>query len=498
MAVQNGVIMQYFEWYLPKGCGLWNQLKKEAPELAKKGITAVWLPPAYKGFQGDGEVGYAVYDLFDLGEFDQKDTVPTKYGTKAEYLAAVEACQKNGISVYADIVLNQKIGGDESEKVRVVEYDWNDRNRQISEEKTILANSKFTFPGRNGKYNDFTWDWTCCSGSDKDERWQHKGLYQFSGAKWSQDVDDENGNFDYLLGMNVNFSNPKVVEHLLDWGEWYLDTVNPDGFRIDAIKHIDSNFFPAWLEEMRLHSGKELFSVGEYWSGDLNKLKRYLEHSGECMSLFDVPLHYAFHNISHANGFYDLSQIFSGTLTAEDPVHSVTFVDNHDTQPGQALESCVETWFVPLAYALILLRQEGYPCIFYGDYYGLEARGGQNFRDILDVMLEIRKDRVYGEKHDYFDDFDVIGWTLEGDEDHKDSGVAVILSDKDAGEKTMYVGTRHEGEIWEDRSGNTTYETVIDEDGMGVFRCEAGSVSFYTKKHEAKTGPLRGLFRRKK
>ena len=45
-------------------------------------------------------------------------------------------------------------------------------------------------------------------------------------------------------------------------------------------------------------------------------------------------------------------------------------MDNHDTQPLQALESPVEAWFKPLAYALILLRAEGYPCIFYPDYYG--------------------------------------------------------------------------------------------------------------------------------
>ena len=38
----------------------------------------------------------------------------------------------------------------------------------------------------------------------------------------------------------------------------------------------------------------------------------------------------------------------------------------------QALESWVEPWFKPLAYALILLRREGYPCVFYPDYYGAE------------------------------------------------------------------------------------------------------------------------------
>ena len=70
----NGTMMQYFEWYLPSGM-LWKQLKKEAPELASAGITGVWIPPCYKGNSGAEDVGYAVYDLYDLGEFDQKGSV---------------------------------------------------------------------------------------------------------------------------------------------------------------------------------------------------------------------------------------------------------------------------------------------------------------------------------------------------------------------------------------------------------------------------------------
>ena len=44
---QNGTMMQYFEWYLPSGM-LWNKMKEEAPNLAACGITALWIPPAYK------------------------------------------------------------------------------------------------------------------------------------------------------------------------------------------------------------------------------------------------------------------------------------------------------------------------------------------------------------------------------------------------------------------------------------------------------------------
>jgi alpha-amylase len=36
----------------------------------------------------------------------------------------------------------------------------------------------------------------------------------------------------------------------------------------------------------------------------------------------------------------------------------------------QALEAPVEAWFKPLAYALILLRENGVPSVFYPDLFG--------------------------------------------------------------------------------------------------------------------------------
>ena len=75
--------MQYFEWNLPNDGMLWKRLKDDASHLHEIGISAVWIPPAYKGHEQADE-GYGTYDLYDLGEFDQKGTIRTKYGTKQE------------------------------------------------------------------------------------------------------------------------------------------------------------------------------------------------------------------------------------------------------------------------------------------------------------------------------------------------------------------------------------------------------------------------------
>ena len=68
-------MMQFFHWYNAPDGMLWNEFKKEIPRLAEAGFTAVWLPPAYKGASGGLDVGYAVYDMYDLGEFDQNNGV---------------------------------------------------------------------------------------------------------------------------------------------------------------------------------------------------------------------------------------------------------------------------------------------------------------------------------------------------------------------------------------------------------------------------------------
>lgn len=71
-----------FSLVLPTGGELWPEVEALAPSLNEIGINMVWLPPAYKGASGGYSVGYDTYDLFDLGEFDQKGLSPPNMATK--------------------------------------------------------------------------------------------------------------------------------------------------------------------------------------------------------------------------------------------------------------------------------------------------------------------------------------------------------------------------------------------------------------------------------
>lgn len=131
--MRNPTLLQCFHWYYPTGGELWREVTALAPNLNEIGINMVWLPPAYKGASGGYSVGYDSYDLFDLGEFDQKGSFATKYGDKAQLLEAINALKSNQIAVLLDVVVNHKMGADEKEPVRVQRVDAQDRT-QISDE----------------------------------------------------------------------------------------------------------------------------------------------------------------------------------------------------------------------------------------------------------------------------------------------------------------------------------------------------------------------------
>ena len=162
----NQTMLQGFHWYSEGNGKLYDQTKKAVQYLTELGISAIWLPPAYKGAGGGYSVGYDPYDLFDLGEFDQKGTISTKYGNRKEYLDCCKCLQENGISIIVDIVLNHKAGGDEKEKFLAVRVNPENRQENISEPFEIESYTKFLFPGRAKKYSDFEWNYTCFSGVD--------------------------------------------------------------------------------------------------------------------------------------------------------------------------------------------------------------------------------------------------------------------------------------------------------------------------------------------
>lgn len=489
----NPTMMQFFHWYYSFKDTLWLKVIDQSAYLSKLGITWLWLPPATKGTNGGYSVGYDIYDLYDLGEFDQKGTIRTKYGTKEEYLRAIRNAHDNNMGVLADAVLNHRAGADELERFMVRKVNPANRNEFISDPFEVEAWTKFTYPGRKGKYSEYEWNFRSFAGIDWAQDIGEHGVFRIQngyGDGWQDVLENELGNYDYLMFDDVEFRNPAVREELKRWGEWYLKETGVDGFRLDALKHIPSNFFNEWIDYLKSASKKELFFVGEYWNiHSAITLKRYIDATGGRIQLFDAPLLHNFYDASKLGRDFDMRNIFNNTLMQEFPLLSVTIVQNHDTQPLQSLETAVDNWFRGIAYALILLREQGIPCVFYPDLYGANYKDkGHDGNDYeitispvanLKTLLLVRKYLAYGKQRDYIDHGNCIGWTREGDDGATTTGCAVVLSNGDDGTKVMEVGNRFAGRQFVDILKKRDHKVTINKDGWAEFSCAARSVSVW-------------------
>lgn len=489
--MHNPTLLQFFHWYYPDGGKLWPEAAERAAWLAEIGITSVWLPPAYKGDSGGYSVGYDTYDLFDLGEFDTKGSRATKYGDKEQLLAAVEALKSHNVGVLLDVVLNHKMGADEKEAVQVNRV--NPDNREEIDEEVIDAEAwtRFTFPVRDGKYSQFVWDYKCFSGVDHIENPDENGVFKivndYTGEGWNDQVDDELGNFDYLMGANIDFRNHAVTEELKYWARWVMNEVHCTGFRLDAVKHIPAWFYKEWIDHIQEVAEQPMFIVAEYWSHEVDKLQQYIDQVDGKTMLFDAPLHMNFHHASQQGADYDLSQIFNDTLVATDAFHAVTIVANHDTQPLQSLEAPVEPWFKPLAYALILLREQGVPTVFYPDLFGAsyedEGGDGQQYKiempaiPELEALIRARQLYAHGVQTDYFDHANCVAFSRSGTEEQP--GCVVIMSNGEQGEKTVALGENFAHSQWRDYLGHREEIVSCDDQGNGQFFCNGGNLSVW-------------------
>lgn len=260
-----------------------------------------------------------------------------------------------------------------------------------------------------------------------------------------------------------------------------------------------------FISDVRSEAGDGFYVVGEYWSQDIESLKEYLDAVDGSTDLFDVPLHFNFHEASERGADYDMSSLLDNTLVGYDSRKAVTFVDNHDTQSSSSLQSTVADWFKPLAYGLILLMREGYPAVFYGDYYSeshaasdeelsraargeLDAdvqddkvREASQHRHILDILLAARRDYAYGDQDLYFDHPSTVGLVRHGDAEHPGSGLVFLMSNDADGSKVVSIGAEHAGEEWREITGSIDERVTVGDDGCAEFTVRGRNLAVWVR-----------------
>jgi alpha-amylase len=338
-----GVMLQAFYWDCPriekKEFKWWKHVSKQIPALAEVGFTSLWLPPVHKAANlGGFSMGYDPYDYYDLGEFDQKGTVPTWFGTKQELLNLIETVHSHGLSLIADVVINHNSGADESEV-----------NPLTGQERWTLFKPKSeTFP-RN---------WECF----------HPSMYE----SWDE------GTFGDM--PDLSHRNPYVYAEILKMTRWLIEEIGFDGFRYDYVKGYGANTITAIQEYRYMRDGKPFspYGVAEFW-GDAQSIEHWVDLANfsntNPVDAFDFPLRELLKTLCDRYGF-SLRELATGeTVLRKQPQTAVTFVENHDLRDeGRPIINDKL-----LAYSYILTH-EGYPCVFWQDYfsYNLALEGSPN------------------------------------------------------------------------------------------------------------------------
>jgi alpha-amylase len=338
-----GVIMQAFYWDCPKDqrqeFQWWPLVRQKVAGLRQAGFTALWLPPACKA-ASVVSMGYDPYDYYDLGEFNQKGGTATWFGSKVDLLALLAEAHAQGMQVYADVVLNHNSGGE-------------------AEVNPMTGQSGWTFfQPASGL---FARDWRCF----------HPCEYE----SWDGWTGGTCGDMPDLCHRA-----PDVYSAVVQYARWLIEKIGFDGFRFDMVKG-----YGAWvvgsLQEVRYRRvGDQYFKpfgVGEFWDSDVsirNWLSSINDSSDNPVSAFDFDLRYRLRDLCDQGGFSLRTLAAPGTLMGDCPAQAVTFVENHDVARGDPVVNDKL-----LAYAFILTH-EGYPCVFWPDYfnYGLALPGTRN------------------------------------------------------------------------------------------------------------------------
>lgn len=341
-----GVLMQAFYWDCPgaENCrqAWWNFVRERLPGLHRAGFTALWLPPASKAASPDS-MGYDPYDYYDLGEYEQKGSVKTLFGSREELQGLIREASGLKLQVYADLVLNHNNGADEQER--------NPIDGQMRWTKFLPKSYRFKR------------DWQCF----------HPSPYETWDGETFGDMPD------------LCHRNPEVYTELLTYARWLFEEIGFDGFRYDMVKGYGAWMVRAIQELRLLRDGEALkpFGVGECWDCDRN-VKEWLDEtntwSDNPASAFDFALRYRLKELCHDYGYSLRRFAERGTLMWDRPTQAVTFVENHDVARSDPIIKDKM-----LAYAVILTH-EGYPCVFWQDYYNYGLGEIDGMRDIAALV----------------------------------------------------------------------------------------------------------------
>ncbi len=376
------------------------------------GATAIWLGPIYKnkpvqGGPGQESAGYHGYWITDFTQVDPH------FGTNAEMKAFVDAAHARGIKVYLDIITNHTADVIQYRECPVSACDYRSRADYPYQRKGGVT-GKAINPGFAGdgigtaenfaKLTDPTYAYTPfvpeAEKSVKVPAWLNDPIYYHNRGNTT--FRNESSTMGDFVGLDdLMTENPRVVQGFIDiYGGW-IDQFGIDGFRIDTARHVNPEFWQAFVPAMQaraaakgipnFHIFGEVANEGD--AGDLALHTRV----HQLPSVLDFGFRAAVQaTVAGTKGTDTLAALFDRDALYEGGAKTAlqlpTFISNHDhgrfsTDVRKAFPDAGDAELlarVKLGHAMLLLLR-GVPTVYSGDEQGFIGDG--NDQDAREDMF---------------------------------------------------------------------------------------------------------------
>ncbi|MBK62621.1 MAG: alpha-amylase [Altererythrobacter sp.] len=224
------------------------------------GVTAIWFAPIFKnkpvqgdpGNPGSFSSGYHGYWVTDFTQVDPH------FGTNDEFAAFVAAAHARGMKVYMDIIANHtadviRFAEDTYDYRSKGEYPYSTRGGVDGERINQGFDPADPSPENWAKLTDPTFAYTPvvpeAERNVKVPAWLNDPIYYHNrGDTFWIGESAVDGDF---VGLDDLFTeHPRVVAGMIDiFGNW-IDQYGIDGFRIDTAKHVNPEFWQAFVPAM--------------------------------------------------------------------------------------------------------------------------------------------------------------------------------------------------------------------------------------------------------
>jgi glycosidase len=396
-------------------------LREKLDYLDDMGVTAVWMTPMFKNkpVQGDGTIGgsSAGYHGYWITDFTSIDP---HMGTNQELRSLVEEAHDRGMKVFFDIITNHTADVIRYEEGQYTyrskaQYPYRTASGKPFDDRDYAGTSEFPEldPQVSFPYTPVVPE---AERDIKEPDWLDNRIYYHNRGDTDFQNEDEDQQYGDFVGLDDLFTeHPRVAQGMVDIYKDWVD-YGVDGFRIDTVKHVNTEFWQKFGPEVLAHAkstgNEEFFMYGEVYSYDPSFTSIYTTEA-RLQAILDFPFQGAARGFaSQGSPTKDLRDFFKQDdyyTDADSNAYSLpTFLGNHDMgRFGYFLEQdnggATDRELLKrdrLGHALMYFAR-GMPVVYYGDEQGFTGTDPGN-----DQLA--RQDMFPSQTQEYWDD-DQIG-----------------------------------------------------------------------------------------